>query len=467
MNEHFQVGEGGLQARPWGNGTPPWEEGGRVDHRLKEVYESNIPIILRRHQEGTVCSVYNFPIDNQFSVGEIMQAANEIYDRQNRAFRLNLEFGLILIHTETNEYRYFKPYHNQEVFQRPIYVSQRNHLNRLQQRMQRFNITDYILRQRPDTKWKPYLITNVRIVIYHLNFVLGNAAIILPPHISQSKSIVKLTNDRRGQTYTDNLCAFRCLAVHQGYYPTGLDSRTNVLFQQWVLFQKAHQKEVNSNPKTFPGITLNEIIYFEKCFKTNVNVFSLNESQSAQSIYKSSCKFSDTMHLNLYEHHLSYISNFNSYAQKFLCKTCRRHFRYLTNMKRHQRVCTGKTKRKFQGGFHYSPSTVFDKLEQFGVSVPENERIYEWFLVYDFESMLVPMNVQSSCNHQYTENHVPISVSICSNVDGYTEPHCIIEPDINALVKNMLECMTTIASRAAENLPMCLRLSMVLFLMLM
>lgn len=92
---------------------------------LKDVYESNIPIILG----GAVCSVYNFPIENQFSVGEIMQAANGIYDRQNRAYRLNLEFGLILIHTETNEYRYFKPYHNQEVFQRPIYVSQRNHFN--------------------------------------------------------------------------------------------------------------------------------------------------------------------------------------------------------------------------------------------------------------------------------------------------------------------------------------------------
>lgn len=76
------------------------------------------------------------------------------------------------------------------------------------------------------------------------------------------------------------------------------------------------------------------------------------------------------MHLNLYEHHLSYISNFSTYARKFLCKTCRRHFKYLTNMKRHQRVCTGQTKRKFYRGFHYSPSTVFDKLEQFGVSVP-------------------------------------------------------------------------------------------------
>lgn len=37
---------------------------------------------------------------NQFSVGEIMQAAYEIYDRQNRAFRLNLECGLILVNTE-------------------------------------------------------------------------------------------------------------------------------------------------------------------------------------------------------------------------------------------------------------------------------------------------------------------------------------------------------------------------------
>lgn len=102
MNEHFQVGEGGLQARPWGNGSPPCEEGGIVDHSLKEVYGSNAPIILRRQQEGTVCSIYNFPIDNQFSVGEIMQAAYEIYDRQNRAFRLNLECGLILVNTEKN-----------------------------------------------------------------------------------------------------------------------------------------------------------------------------------------------------------------------------------------------------------------------------------------------------------------------------------------------------------------------------
>lgn len=105
------------------------------------------------------------------SVSEIMQAANKIYERQNKAFRLNLEFGLILVNIETGEYRYFKPHYNQELFHRPIYVSKRTHLHRLYLLMKHLNITDYILRQRPDTKWKPYLITNLRIVIYHLNFV--------------------------------------------------------------------------------------------------------------------------------------------------------------------------------------------------------------------------------------------------------------------------------------------------------
>lgn len=116
--------------------------------------------------------------------------------------------------------------------------------------MQRFHITNYIIRQRPDTKWKPYLITNVRIVIYHLNFVLGNVGIILPPHISKSEFIVQLTKDRIGQTYTDNLCAFRCLAVHQGYYPTGVDSRTIFFyFSSGSHFKKLIKKKQIRTPK--------------------------------------------------------------------------------------------------------------------------------------------------------------------------------------------------------------------------
>lgn len=63
-------------------------------------------------------------------------------------------------------------------------------------------------------------------------------------------------------------------------------------------------------------------------------------------------------------------------------------------------MCTKRTKEQVQGGFYSTPDTVFDtcKLEQHGISVNANERFYEWFLVCDFESMLVPINSQSSVN---------------------------------------------------------------------
>ena len=100
-----------------GNGTPPWQRhDGTIDQNLKNVYEANSSFIIRRHQEGNVCSVYNFPLNNSFSTFEILQTADEIYDRQNNAFRLNLEFVPILVHTEIGEYRYFKLHHNQELF---------------------------------------------------------------------------------------------------------------------------------------------------------------------------------------------------------------------------------------------------------------------------------------------------------------------------------------------------------------
>lgn len=111
-------------------------------------------------------------------------------------------------------------------------------------------------------------------------------------------------------------------------------------------------------------------------------------------------------------------------------------------------MCTKRTKKQFQGGFYSTTDTVFDKLEQHGISVNANERFYEWFLVYEFESMLVPNNSQSSVNLQYTEQHVPISVSVCSNVDDHTEPRCIVKSNVDSLVEKMLDYMLTIARKA-------------------
>lgn len=204
---------------------------------------------------------------------------------------------------------------------------------------------------------------------------------------------------------------------------------------------------MTEDPKRYQGLPLDQLAYFEKCFEVNVNLFSLREDEVVMTVYKSRCHHKDTMNLNMYEHHLSYITNLATYAKKFECGSCNRHFKSLIPMKRHQLKCSKQTKYVFNGGFYSNPKTVFDKLEEQCINVPPEDRLFKWFIVYDFESMLVPVNESNSEKLTWTHDHVPISVSVCSNVEGYRQPHCIVQPDIELLVKDMVKYMTEIASK--------------------
>lgn len=266
MREHVQRGGGFLQPSPYVPGQEPWIE----DDSLREVYDMNAPLILQRHREGNVRSTYNIPLTNDFSVHELMESAEHIFDRQQHAFRLNLHFGFILVHTETGEYRFFIPHSNESLFSRPIYVSRHHDLTKLQRRLERLNVVDYILKQRPNTKWKPVLVTNVHFSLFHLNYLLG-APLQLPDYIISSKSIVTLDKRRRdGKPYDDNLCAFRCLATHR-HSNNQLETNTRQYSQQWFDFIK------DENSGNFEGVSLDQMAYFENCFKINVNIYHLKE----------------------------------------------------------------------------------------------------------------------------------------------------------------------------------------------
>lgn len=135
--------------------------------------------------------------------------------------------------------------------------------------MQRLNITDYILR--PDTNWKPFLITNIGIIIYHMNFVLGKGKVIVPEHVKRSKSTISMTTNQKSVVYEDNLCAFRCLALHRNNDWLLLEIETQKLFEKWVSFNKTQDMKINSALQSFPGITLDQIVYFELFTNKNVN----------------------------------------------------------------------------------------------------------------------------------------------------------------------------------------------------
>ena len=93
----------------------PWDDG--QDEDLQKVYEMHSSFILDKHQIGPISSIYNFPLGNAFDVDTLMEQVNEIYKMENNSFKVNLTFGIILQNRESKEYRYFKPYKNDEVFQ--------------------------------------------------------------------------------------------------------------------------------------------------------------------------------------------------------------------------------------------------------------------------------------------------------------------------------------------------------------
>lgn len=61
-----------------------------IDERLKQVYEANAPLILQPSAPGPNISTFNFPATNAVDENKISQAADDIYNQQDHAFKLNL-----------------------------------------------------------------------------------------------------------------------------------------------------------------------------------------------------------------------------------------------------------------------------------------------------------------------------------------------------------------------------------------
>jgi hypothetical protein len=444
MNIHHKGGAAELQDMPFD--VPPWEDGqgNVIDEELKNVYDTHKSLILDTHVFGEITSIYNFPITNEFDTDTLLRQAREIYDRENQVIKLNMMFGIILKNRETNEYRFFKPYKNTEVFTNSLQIADATDLGSFSGKVSALNFNDYILAQRPNSKWIPVLVTQVRYWVNKKNFPMGGI-VNLPSYIKDKKSLISLTSDHKGKiNHKDNLCAFRCYTYHKHSHLYINDPKQ---FEQIV--KHKYEKYINFTQNTnFNGLDMKDVDRVEECFEININIFIMDEKEVVTPIFKSMQRFSDTMNLNLYENHLSYIANMNVFAKKFKCVKCEELFRSQSNLKRHVATCIAATKYVYPGGFFSPSKTVFDELEEIGIYVREEDRIFEWFLVFDFEALLLKTNIKTSEKLQWSHKHVPMSVSVCSNVDGFKQPKCFVNIDTDDLLKSMVDYMYLISNTA-------------------
>ena len=162
---------------------------------------------------------------------------------------------------------------------------------------------------------------------------------------------------------------------------------------------------------------------------------------AAQLVHRSLCHYPSTLYLNLYRHHFSYIIDMKKYAKSYCCSRCGKFWKHVGKLHRHERTCEAKIHYTFPGGAYKTPPTIFQLLEDEGFSVPTEHKYFPYRATFDFECMFNSTTTLSNTEKlTWNAKHIPLSVSVCSNVPEYDQPKCFVsDGDSKQLVKEMVD----------------------------
>ena len=213
---------------------PPPTLGLDVDQATREIYRKNWSKIRTRFsRRNKVQDWYNFRI-NTLNTNDLIQHVDPIFQDQTTVFRLNVSFGFILRNNETGELQYFHPSHNNtRLFEEPFLISNAQDLHQVYDALGNVDILEWIRQKRPNSKWVVGWVTNATFYVTKVRDHPIGYSLLLPPYILNNKAIVSLECDKNtGRPYQDQLCFFRCLALHNGCHLKNMERDTKHYFEE-------------------------------------------------------------------------------------------------------------------------------------------------------------------------------------------------------------------------------------------
>ena len=112
----------------------------------------------------------------------------------------------------------------------------------------------------------------------------------------------------------------------------------------------------------------------------------LKEDGSAETLYLSQSSFPTKIYMNVYENHLSLITDIKMYSKQFICNRCGKLSARMSDSKRFETKCNGTVEYAFPGGVYKNKLSIFEELEEMGVRVQEGDKYEKWFACFDFEA---------------------------------------------------------------------------------
>ena len=104
----------------------------------------------------------------------------------------------------------------------------------------------------------------------------------------------------------------------------------------------------------------------------------------------------------------------------------------------------------YSGGVYHNTPSVFQHLDDEGITVVDTLIFYHYRATFDFECFFDGKNLPADTDRKlWIAHHVPLSVSLASNVPGHETPHCYVtDGDPDKLVSSMMSGLSTISDAA-------------------
>ena len=433
--------------------TPPsaGEAYDELSSDLQDAVRDNWGSIRTYVAQGPVQTRYNRRLAS-LDTRDLHEPLRELFDQQTTSFKINCSFAFILKNKTTNRLKYYHSSNNccGRLLEEPSLITNRGDFDRFLARIQESDILQWAIAQRPNSDWVCEHVTNATFFLNKIvHHPIGCVGVTLPDYLKHNKAIVGLEKDSHGVIYRDNLCLFRCLALHQGCDVRRLETTVVTLYAKYTDTPVRH----------FAGVTLDELDKVETTFKTNVFVYKLVEiadgMTTAELVRRSMGHYTETMYLNLYEAHFSYIKDIRMYSHSYKCSKCEQAlWKSPYHLHRHESTCEAGVNRIYKGGVYRPPSSIFERLDDEGIIASPVLRYFPYRATFDFECYFsderLPVN---SDKLQWSARHVPLSVSVASNVPGYEPAQCYVtDGDSDKLVADMMDHLTAISDAAYESL---------------
>ena len=428
--------------------TPP-----PVEHAANDELSSAIRDFVHENWGSVRTHVVHGPIQTRYNrrltsldMRDLHDQLFLLFDQQTTAFKVNVSFGFVLREKENDRLRYYHSSNNccGRYLEEPALITNRGDFDRFLARIQESDILQWAIAQRPNSDWVCEHVTNATFFLNRIvQHPIGCVDVVLPDYVKRNKAIVGLVKDNnRKSTFNDNICLFRCLALHLGREAAAL-----------------YAEYTDTPVRHFAGVTLDELDKVETTFDVNVCVYKLvptgNEKTKAEIVRRSLCSYAQTIYLNLYETHFSYIKDINTYCHSWRCRNCETSlWKSPYHLHRHESTCEAGVNRIYKGGVYQPPSSIFQRLDDEGIVVEKTLRYYPYRATFDFECFFTGDNLPADTDHvQWVARHVPLSVSVASNVPGYEPALCFVtDGDADKLVGCMMTRLNTISDAAFASL---------------